>query len=560
MHFPPPRNPHVRPASSAAAPRTLAASPKGHRWGLRLALAGTLLATLGVATLVLRARYLPDAAVLPGLAIDGERVADGADAAAVKALVAARAERLSGRKVRLVLPGEAKAVHESTLGELGVRVDIDRTAALATRLGKSGDVWSRALLAERARKGEVDVPLVTFVDAAAATPILEALKEREDTMPVSARLDLDKHETIKEKDGRYIDADGALARLESSARAPRGGDQAKEATTIELPVATFAPRISSAFLKNLDISAVVAEYETHFSRGGDQQKRGKNIDNAAQKLDGLVISPGEMISFNQVVGERSEANGFFKSWEIFKGEMVEGMGGGTCQVASTFHAATFFGGLDVLERLPHSRPSAYIPMGLDSTVVFPAVDLKVRNPHPFPVVIHAKTEGGKLKVEVLGKMRPVQVGFGREVLETLPYKRKVVEEASLSGKKVLVKQHGIKGYRVKRSRLLTYPDGTTKKESTTDVYPPTTEIYQVPVGFDVALLPALPGGGEEGDNPSAAPAAARTPSTAQSNPSQATACTDCSQSADAVQFVDAPGAHAPTTAQKDPAKTIWMKR
>ena len=104
-----------------------------------------------------------------------------------------------------------------------------------------------------------------------------------------------------------------------------------------------------------------------------------------------------MVSFNAIVGDRSEENGFQKSWEIFKGEMVEGVGGGTCQVASTFHAAAFFGGLDVLERLPHSRPSAYIPMGLDSTVVYPIVDLKLRNPHPFPVVVHAKTDGNKLR-------------------------------------------------------------------------------------------------------------------------------------------------------------------
>ena len=326
-------------------------------------------------------------------------------------------------------------------------------------------------------------------------------------------------------------------------------------------MASFAPRISAAFLKNLDISTVIAEYETSFSRGGEQKRRGKNIDNAAQKLDGLVISPGEMVSFNTVVGERSEANGFAKSWEIFKGEMVEGVGGGTCQVASTFHAAAFFGGLDLLERLPHSRPSGYIPMGLDSTVVYPSVDLKVRNPHPFPVVVHAKTDGNKLRVELLGKMRPVEVSFGRELLSTVAFKRKVVEEPSLSGKKVLVKQHGIKGFRVKRSRVLKYPDGTKKVEEATDFYPPTVEIYHVPVGFDLALLPALPGGeGEDselGGNPSATPASVRAPSPPSSN-ANATASSDAP--ADGLVFVDAPGAHAPTAAQRDPSKSVFLKR
>ena len=261
----------------------------------------------------------------------------------------------------------------------------------------------------------------------------------------------------------------------------------------------FPPRISSAFLKSLDISTVVAEFETFFSRSGDQKRRGKNIDNAAQKLDGVVISPGELVSFNDVVGERSEANGFEKSWEIFKGEMVEGVGGGTCQVASTFHAATFFGGFDVLERLPHSRPSAYIPMGLDSTVVFPAVDLKVRNPHPFPVVVHASTEGGKLRVELLGKMRPVRVAFGRDVTDTLPYKRKIEEDPALSGNRVIAKQHGIKGYKIKRTRTFTYRDD---EEGGDDRHVPADDgDLQGPAGLRRRAPPVAPLGRRRGAGP-----------------------------------------------------------
>jgi vancomycin resistance protein YoaR len=537
--------------------------PRGRRWGLRLALVGALLAVVGGAGAALHARYLPSGLVAPGVKVDGETVAAGSDAARLRAMVEAHAARLAAQKVELALPGEGKPVLASTLGELGLRVDVDETVAVATRLGKSGDPWSRALTTIEAREGRIDVPLRLRVDRDVALPRLEALREVTDTEAISARLDLDKHATIPEKDGHYMDADGVVARLELAARAP-AGKAPEEIARVEVPIATFAPRISAAYLKNLDISTVLAEYETFFSRGGEQKRRGKNIDNASQKLDGLVISPGEMVSFNTVVGERSESNGFQRSWEIFKGEMVEGVGGGTCQVASTFHAVAFFGGFDLLERLPHSRPSAYIPMGLDSTVVYPGVDLKVRNPHPFPVVVHARTEGGKLRIELLGKMRPVEVGFGRDVVSTIGYKRKVVEEPSLTGKKVLVKQHGIKGYRIRRSRLLKYPDGTSKKEEATDFYPPTTEIYHVPVGFDVGLLPKLPGGeGEDADlggNPSATPASARAPSASPSPDSATASASAPDKPAEALEFVDGPGAHAPTSAQRDPAKSIWLKR
>ena len=546
MPFPTPPSPHVRPL-------------QGKRWRLRLGLASGLLAVVAGASAGLRAYYLPSAHVVPGLLIDGEVVPPGTDAKGLRALVETRAATLAARRVALAMPGAEQPVVEASLAEMGLVVDVDETVALTTRVGKTDDVWGRVQTIRRARAGQIDVPLRTHVDRDVTFAKLERVKELTDIEAISARLDLDKHATIPEKDGRYVDQDGTVALLESAARTR--DPHAPTPTRIELPVATFAPRISAAFLRNLDISTVIAEYETSFSRGGEQRRRGKNIDNAAQKLDGLVISPGEMMSFNTVVGERSEANGFAKSWEIFKGEMVEGVGGGTCQVASTFHAAAFFGGLDLLERLPHSRPSAYIPMGLDSTVVYPSVDLKVRNPHPFPVVVHAKTDGSKLRIELLGKMRPVEVSFGRELVSTIAFKRRVLEEPTLAGKKVLVKQHGIKGFRVKRSRLLKYPDGTKKLEEATDFYPPTVEIYHVPVGFDVALLPALPGGeGEDSDlggNPSATPVSVRTPSP-PSSPANATASSD--KPADALEFVDAPGAHAPTAAQRDPSKSVFLKR
>ncbi|MCL2776853.1 MAG: VanW family protein [Polyangiaceae bacterium] len=508
-----------------------------------------LLASDLAVVVALRSRYLPNAVVLPGLTIDGERVPNGADVAKVRAIVEAHAEALAQRQVQLVVTGDGEPVAPMSLGALGVRVDVDNTMQNATSIGKSGGVFARAKAANAARAGHIDVALRTEFDRDVARPVLEKIKKARDTEPVNARLDLDKGAVIPEKEGRSVDVEGIMAKIDSSAREPARGN-----LVIEMPTVAVVPRITSAWLGSLDMGTVVAGYDTYFSRGGDQKKRGKNIDNAAKRLNGLVISPGEQVSFNDVVGERSEANGFQKSWEIYKGEMVEGIGGGTCQVASTFHAAAFFAGFDVLERLPHSRPSAYIPMGLDSTVVYPDVDLKVRNPYDFPIVVRAKTEGGKLHIEMLGKTHPVDVSFGRELVGTVPYKRKVVEDSSLSGNKVLVKQHGINGFRIKRSRVLKSA-GHRKKEETTDFYPPTTEIYHVPVGFDVSMLPPLPGGDDDDWDFSGSVASSTT----------TTSCADCTNTSgttetEGVEFVNGPGAHAPTNAQANPEKTIWVNR
>jgi vancomycin resistance protein YoaR len=371
---------------------------------------------------------------------------------------------------------------------MGVAVDVDRVVALVHRIGAGADVLARADLAARAQKGLIDVPLLLTVDPRAFLALAEPLKEEEDVAPVPARLDLEHHAIVPEKDGGALDLDGAVAALERVARAPvdAAGD---EVATVFVPVLPYKSRMTREALAEIDIGNVLASYETSFSRAGDQASRARNVEVAASRIDGAVLLPGQTLSFNQIVGARSEANGFKKAHEIFKGEMVEGVGGGTCQVASTLHAASFFGGLDILERFPHSRPSAYIPIGLDSTVVYPIVDLKLRNPFPFAVVIHSSIVGSRLRVELLGHDKPVAVTYAKSVLATHPFARKVVEEAGVTVPKV--KQKGIRGIELRRWRVLRYATGEKRIETSTDTYPPTQEIYRVPPGFDANELPAL---------------------------------------------------------------------
>ena len=469
-----------------------------------------------------RSRYFPAGESLPGLRVDGTPVKGSLHDA-----VSGRAAALRGRKVHLA-SSRGDDLGEHTLGELGVSVDEDATVARAGRIGHEGDFLTRAAQAARAARGEIDVPLAPSVDPAPLVHIVAKYKETLDVRPASARLDAsDRADGSAEKTGRFLDAFGALAALERAVRDP-------DAREVVVPFTDVAPRVTRDFVRTLDVHTVLATYETWFSRSGDQKHRGHNIDVGAEKLDGVVLMPGEIVSFNEIVGDRSMENGFEKSWQIYKGEMVEGIGGGTCQVASTLHAAAFFAGLEIVERLPHSRPSGYIPMGLDATVVYPIVDLKLRNPNPFPVVIRARTEGGKLTVQLLGASRPAKVTFSRELLDEKPYPRKVEEDPRVSDEKVVIKQHGIKGFRIERKRVLALADGTKKVETNVDVYPPTTEIYEVPPGFDESTLPPLP---------------------------DATADTNAQpQATTPVVFVEAPGAHAPTTDQKTPEKKVTFTR
>lgn len=492
-----------------------------------------VLASAGGAVAFGWSRYVPGDGPCAGLRIAGETLPPRTD---LPAWVAERARGLSERHVHLGLAGVPSFSRDATLAELGVRIDVGRVVALARSIGHEGTLADRIHAALEARRGAIDVPLPIDVDAATVTALLAPVKDRTDEPPVPAKLDLEQKTVVPHQSGHYLDLDGAIAAIRAAAT--DGAD------AIELPRVDVAPRVSSEFLEHLDIHETLAKFETHFGRAGDQASRAHNIDNAAARLDGVVLMPHELVSFNAIVGPRSIENGFSKGWEIFKGEMVEGIGGGTCQVASTLHAAAYLAGLDVVERLPHSRPSAYITMGLDSTVVFPSVDLKLRNPYDFPIVVHSHVSANVITFELLGREAPAKVTFGRDVVGSKPYGRKVEEMAGLPSGKIVRKQHGIRGYTVRRVRRVALRDGTERVESNVDVYPPTTEIYLVPPGTDAdAVLPPLP--------EAAPPEGAETGAVASAPAAKPDA------DPDAPKIVDSPGSHRPTWEQANaPARIV----
>ena len=116
--------------------------------------------------------------------------------------------------------------------------------------------------------------------------------------------------------------------------------------------------------EGLDISHVLAEFSTVYALTTKYKDRTHNLKVGAAKLDGYVLRPGELLSYNKVVGPRNKAQGYRTAPVITAGELVDGMAGGSCQLSSTLFAAAFFAGLSLESSRPHTIPSGYIKMGL----------------------------------------------------------------------------------------------------------------------------------------------------------------------------------------------------
>jgi hypothetical protein len=187
-------------------------------------------------------------------------------------------------------------------------------------------------------------------------------------------------------------------------------------------------------------------------------------------LNGVVVGPGEVLSFNRSVGPRSAERGFSEAPVIVADELERGLGGGVCQVASTLFGAAMLGGFEIVKRRSHSRPSGYAPLGLDAVVIYDEnVDLQLRNPYESPVIVHAffRTKGSARGVP--GREPPGKVQTSPST-NALPFTRRVAIKPDLPRNDRQASK-GSQGYDGTSTLVIERPDGTrlarTTRASTT---------------------------------------------------------------------------------------------
>jgi vancomycin resistance protein YoaR len=169
---------------------------------------------------------------------------------------------------------------------------------------------------------------------------------------------------------------------------------------LQVPTHVVYPELTVQELRQLKGKSL-ASYTTHYNK--NMYNRAHNVELSAKAIDHHVVMPGEVFSFNEVVGKRTVARGYRKSKIIVKGEYSEGIGGGICQTSSTLFNSIDRANLQIVERISHSRQVPYVPKKRDATVSWGGPDFKFKNTYDQPILIVSKAKGGNLTVQIFTK-------------------------------------------------------------------------------------------------------------------------------------------------------------
>lgn len=222
---------------------------------------------------------------------------------------------------------------------------------------------------------------------------------------------------------------------------------------------------------------LLAEYETKFNE--QQLNRSQNIKIATTKINGTVVLPGEIFSYNNTVGYRTETDGFKLAPMYIGGKLVDGIGGGVCQVSSTLYNAVLCANLEVMERKSHQFLPAYIEVGRDATVADGYIDFKFKNTRKYPIKIICSAQNGVVKVKIYGRKQDTEYDIKiQTVLKGVkPYKTIYEYNRNVKKGENIVAQKGKNGYECKVYKVISLNGEIISKSLiSTDTYNVMNEI------------------------------------------------------------------------------------
>lgn len=279
-----------------------------------------------------------------------------------------------------------------SLMDIGVTVNARSMANAAYSVGRRGNIVTRLadIAGAPVRGRKVSVPYK--FDRSKIEGLIAKIKATSTSPAKDARISFvdGTRSIVPEAPGTTIKVEGSMELIRSAVE--RGE------TSAALPIIIDQPKVTAFDLDQVD--TLLASYTTRFPAW--RKARTHNLRLAASAIDGTLIRPGEVFSYNKEVGPRVKETGFRDALIYVKGKMIPGTGGGICQVSSTVYNAALLSNMEIVERSNHSMPVPYVPLGRDATVAYGLLDLKFKNTTSAPVYLAAKAGRGSLTVQMYG--------------------------------------------------------------------------------------------------------------------------------------------------------------
>lgn len=300
-------------------------------------------------------------------------------------------------KLQVILNFEDKTATVSGT-DLGVSFDGKLSSVQAFSIGRSGNFLSDTYQKWRAATTGINLSSVLKMNTNLIDDNLALLSQSIDIPSQDALFQFEYGKVTLfrvSRPGQKLNTPKAKEMINSLITAVTRQDNLDlQPLVISLPVEIIQPRITTENSNNLGIRELLGRGSSKFA--GSIPGRIHNIELAASRLNGKLIQPGGIFSFNDALGDVSASTGFQPAYIIKEGRTVLGDGGGVCQVSTTLFRAALNSGLPIEERHAHAYRVSYYEQdslpGLDATVFAPGYDLKFKNDTGNYILIQAKTD------------------------------------------------------------------------------------------------------------------------------------------------------------------------
>lgn len=354
-------------------------------------------------------------------------------------------DRLLNQTVNLT---DGQHSNDVKLSDLGLSISDDKALKDAYDISRTGSVYHRIIAKMDAEKG-VSFQFSSQWDDKKMQESLDKLFGQYNKPAIDASYKITDQNTMlieSEQTGSTYDVDALKTQIKAI-------NYLKPVSGLNVNFKDQQPKVTAAQLEGEKITGLLATYTTHFDPS--QTARTENVQLAAKALDKAVIKPGDILSFNNIVGERTVEGGYKDAYIIVNGKFIPGLAGGICQVSSTLYNTGLLANLSVVQRSNHDLAITYAPLGQDATVAYPDLDLKFRNTTAGYLLIRTRTTSNTLTIDLYGKVNPGQEVTITDSTESVvqPEEQRVVDKTLKHGESV-VKQQGQPGYVVKSIRTV----------------------------------------------------------------------------------------------------------